>query len=188
MKMPPDVLSEIRRVVAEAEALEDALQAITLPDRANAVRESLRALPRGDDTSLAEITMRRAMALITGEPFTPQPPKGIGWEDTSWETFCYKTCLLAWNAWADGQAEEASKLLQTMRDAQRSQESADGRLGAIHLLSLYLWLGALDRLAHSDRDESQKLWRRAMEVGSQYGTESAPLIRWTFAASFFPSP
>jgi hypothetical protein len=185
-KMPSEVLNEIRRFMAEADALDAAIEAIESPAQGREAREIVRALPRGDGATLPDLTMRRAIAWITGEPFDETVQGELGWDGNPWEAACYEACLLAWNAWADGEVDDAARRLQAMRRDQASQESADGRTGAIHLLSLYFWLGALDRLAHGDRDEAQRLWRRAMGVGSQYGTESVPLIRWTFAASFFP--
>lgn len=185
MKMSPDILRDFRHFMAEADALDTALEAIENPARIREAREALKALPRGESGNLPEMIVRRAIAKLLGEPFHEGVPT-LHWEGVSWEGACYEAGLLAWLSWADGEVDDAARRIQTVRDSQRSLEACDGRPGAIHLLSLYLWLGAIDRLAHGDREEAKRLWRRAMDVGSQYGTESHPAIRWTYAASFLP--
>lgn len=52
-------------------------------------------------------------------------------------------------------------------------------------LSVANWASAVEALLREDLSEAKRYYRRALEVGGQFGTESNSVITWTYAASFF---
>lgn len=135
--------------------------------------------------TLADRVCRTAMRAVLGqdEPFyLDRPlPDGDGWE--AHEEHIFQMVALGWVGWHQGTldrkgVQETAIRIRADRKAQRE--------GAVHQMALFLWLDAVEKLSMNDREESRRCWQRALEVGSSFGTESHPVILWTYIASFFP--
>jgi tetratricopeptide (TPR) repeat protein len=187
-KMSPESEAEFRRIIAEGDALLSALNAIQnhgLRDEAITLLRALETHSNPEDLEVA-VTLR-AVTLITGDEHPI--PRGLPllWSGDPWEGCCYETGIRAWLSLTEGDLEETKRLVQSIRDLQETNESCAGRSGAIHLLGLYLWLGALDHQAKGNLTEAKRLWDRAIKLSGSYGTESSVIIRWAYAATFFPT-
>lgn len=55
----------------------------------------------------------------------------------------------------------------------------------LHKMGLREWQFALEALHTNDTDTARKRFRRALKIGSEYGTPSNPAIHWSYAATFF---
>jgi len=99
------------------------------------------------------------------------------------DTHIFESVALAWMRWLHDRdvgyvREEAIRL--------RREQKAQGREGAIHRMALLYWLDAVELLADGDTEGSRRVWQRALEVGGSFGTESHPVVLWSYIASFFP--
>lgn len=113
----------------------------------------------------------------------PLPQERLDWVEEVAVTISY-----AWMMWLVGKGAEVRGLLSDLRSRQADgEEEIKGRAGAVNLMCLYYWLSAVEVLLAGDQETSQRLWRRALEIGGQFGTDSHPLISWTYVASFCPS-
>lgn len=125
-----------------------------------------------------------AMAHILGEDvrkFIPKTPV-----QDPWERHVSETVGRAWACWAaDPNSPTPSEEMSRLRREQASREASEGS-GAIHLMALFFWVSAIEALSKRDMTEARRFWLRAMEVGSSHGTDSHPVVLWTFAATFFP--
>lgn len=123
-----------------------------------------------------------AMQLIAGEPIValdePRPRR-------PWEAYVSDVTGCAWVDWARGKTALAAREIRRLRKHPVPREPAASRSGAIHLLALYFWGEAILQLSSKNRKSAHKFYRRALELGSQFGTESHPVISWTYAATFF---
>ncbi len=102
----------------------------------------------------------------------------------SWETFVAETVALAWFAWAADDEHRCTTLLDSLRSQRRKEEVFTDKTGALHLYTLYFWSQATTLLVADDLDNARRFFKRAIELGSQFGTESHPMISWAYAASF----
>lgn len=93
----------------------------------------------------------------------------------------FVSCANAWGRWAGGYPDLATKALK----AGASNDLHAGRGRALHLMALASFRGAVEALISDDLVEAQRLFRRSIEMGSQMGTETNPVIQWVFVASFF---
>lgn len=124
-----------------------------------------------------------AMNRIVGDPLSEEDRSfvsGLTWEDSVTEGL-----IGSWICWALGERREALEGIRGIRNRQQNEEHVGG--GAVNLLSLYFWAGAIEALAQENVSLSKKLWKRAIEVASSFGTESSLLIQWAYAGSFFRS-
>jgi hypothetical protein len=90
---------------------------------------------------------------------------------------------LSWLAWASGDSRRARTLLQRLVEAKTSPFSSEQ--DALHLLTLLFWGQATLLLIEADLLDARSFFRRALELGSRYGTASHPMISWAYAGSFF---
>jgi hypothetical protein len=132
--------------------------------------------------SAEERLIFRAMAKILDMPvaLSSKLPAKAPWERRVFESVAH-----AWVCWAnDPNSEIPLEEIPKLRSAQRGTCK---QAGAVHLLALYFWAAAVEALAKSDRAEARRLWRRAIEIGSSFGTPSNAAVLWSYAASFFPA-
>jgi hypothetical protein len=102
-----------------------------------------------------------------------------------WESYVAEVVALAWLAWAAGDHEHAFAAVRRLRSKQKRKETFSGRTGALHLMTLSWWSQAVLLLGKGDLAQARRYFKRAIEMGSQFGTDSHPMISWAYAASFF---
>lgn len=131
--------------------------------------------------SLSDRVCRAAMLSIIGDESDPEDAEPTR-ED--WDEHVFESVSLAWLGWLQSRDTERIR-----READRLQVEAKTQKsnGAIHRLILFFWLNAVVRLVEGDREEARRLWQRALDVGSSFGTESHPVILWSYIASFWPA-
>lgn len=175
--MPEENLQGLLAEMDAQGAAERAVAGTGSPEEALvAVEGALDLLPEpeslGDRVCRAAMMdlLRRTSREETGEPVASPP-----------EDHLFESVALAWMAWLQGRRGRLDRLL-----AQNDPDSS--REGAVHRMALLYWRDAVRLFVQGERDESRRVWQRALEVGSSIGTESHPVILWTFIATFFPKP
>lgn len=167
-------------IIAEGEALTTALGVIEghhCPVEARSVVATYRRkfTNRGDAESYAIDT---ATQKICGQPLDNFPqfvPSTRGTEeDTLFEGLSY-----LWICWA------CQRNVEEGLDRLTHLEIVTGKNSLLNLMALHHWKGAIFALIEEDLVEARRLYRRATQLGSEYGTPSNPTIQWTYAASFF---
>lgn len=174
--------------VFEINALNAAAAIIDGKGKAQEVRTRVRTLlltnvPRIE--SPTDLAICAAMAKITGvdvDRFKIDTPSGGTWEEMVTYTIAY-----AWTEWAAGRPVVAANVLPQLRSAQEESDARRHRSGAINLMAMSYWLTAVEALAKNDLKEADRYWRRALELGSHFGTDSHLLVSWTYVATFFPN-
>jgi hypothetical protein len=183
-------MDEVGKILTAANALNVAGRAVeNLGDTTEAlvaVREAA-VLWEGVTTDTTEdfLTLQ-AMNHVLGNPVhrPTRPPVQKPWEDYLTETLAF-----AWLDWA-ASGKTSQPLIETtsrLKAEQKTREESTAqqdRVGGIHLMSLYYWLGALNQLGESRLPESRRLWKRALELGSTHGTASHIIVSWTYVATF----
>lgn len=125
-------------------------------------------------TDIASWIRHTAAAKVLGEEVTPPARLPIGGNRAEQ---LYARTALAWMAWAAGERSRAKKILDL------PLEEKGG--GEIHLMALGFWCRAVGDLLRDDHEEARRYFKRAMEVGSQFGTESSLAIQWAYVGTFF---
>lgn len=127
-----------------------------------------------DESWLAHV----AQARILGEPFEPERLLSVpdGQADTRLLTYLAR----AWSCWAAGEFGAAKALL----GAADQDDEAHVPGGHLHTMVLDAWQLAIKALLVGNPQEARRFYRRAMELGSQFGTWSNTAIQWTYVASF----
>lgn len=116
-----------------------------------------------------------AMGKILGEDL-PDPPKFDLGEDN--ETTLFQTTAWAWMNWASGSDQN---------DVELDYLKPDMEDGVIHFLALSSWSAAVQNLLNDNWSEARRMYRRAVDVGSQFGTNTSTSILWTYGATFLTS-
>lgn len=174
MTLPPEVLFAVQ----ESKALAHALDVL---DGGSTDRDAARNCVEGVLSKLHVLEaedqlIQLAMAKIAG---TILPEGALAIETTSPDRKLFTTVAHAWSLWARGDSEGAKKVLREGGD----DITAKG--AALHLMSLHFWSGAVKALTQGETAEARRLFLRAIDIGTQVGTETVPAIQWTYAASFF---
>lgn len=130
----------------------------------------------------SEEVIEAAMQLIVGEDIVALDEPLLR---RPWEAYVSDATGCAWVDLARGKTALAAREIRRLRKRPIPREPAASRSGAIHLLALYFWGEAILQLSSENRKSAHKFYRRALELGSQFGTESHPVISWTYAATFF---
>lgn len=137
--------------------------------------------PETLEQHVIEGALRRILGREVGGELAYEP---VGKED--WEKHVSERVALAWLAWASNDTERALDIVKSLRAGQKKRQTFTGqRTGAIHLLTLSFWSEAVVFLAKKDPSGARRFFKRAIELGSQFGTDSHPMISWAYAASFF---
>lgn len=134
-----------------------------------------------EPTSFAAAVDQAAMRSILQQPIgaLPQPTPGLDPENQLFEAIA-----LLWLGWLKGSPQTPEMYAALRREASQVE---DGSPGAIHRKTLILWINAMEDLLRGNRVTSLYLWRRALDLGSSFGTESHPTLFWAHTATFFPT-
>lgn len=174
---PPDRNPEVEGIITEMDALNACLRALTNESTAATARKLVgRAwMVHPEGTTVDSYVTRVAMADILG---LAAPMPLYSGTLSAWERVA-----IAWTLWLHGSKREAEALLREAQEA--GDEPHDG---AVHRMALQHWMRAIQALLRGEREEARRLFQRAADLGSSFGTESHPVVLWTMAASFFPKP
>jgi hypothetical protein len=123
--------------------------------------------------TVEELVVYGAHERILGKKVTP--PKFEPVKKPS-DRSLYERIALAWLTWASGHSP--TLLLRTLPKA-----SEYG--GAIHVMALEPWAQATKALHERNFEEARRFFRRSIELGTQYSTESLKTVEWAYVASFF---
>ena len=85
----------------------------------------------------------------------------------------FETLAKAWLVWAAG------------GDPQPTLPKSKEFGGALHMMALEPWGEAIRALSNQNTPEAKRLFRRALELGTQYGTDTNDAIHWAFLGSFY---
>jgi len=184
-----DLEGDPELMLAEIKALQSAWRAIEHVSETDEARRIIADIfPRrcASPTTVEDNAVCASMAKIIGEDAAPfRVARSVSEE--KWEQHVLQTIACAWFDWSQGNVETARDVIPKLRAAQQSAQQTGQRKGAINLMTLYMWASAIEALINGDRKESQRLWKRALDLGSHFGTDSHPVVSWTYAASFFPT-
>lgn len=170
---------EIRRLMSEGRAVAMACEAIEGRESPLKVQQFIQGLFRNQPTDTVEdLVTWYAMGKIAQEEL-PAPAR-IEEEPEDSERVLFLAVAWAWMTWVSG-GSKASALAELDRLDQEESPSV------LHHLALSNWAFAVRALLMGKTKEAKRRYRRALDVGSQFGTESNPVIVWTYAASFFRS-
>lgn len=176
-------------VLSELVALNTATLATEFKENADDARrtvcEALLNRERFEPRLVEDRLIHASMAKIVGRDIDFDPE--IVDEAEVWERAVTKTIVRAWIEWSQGHPQFALLELPRLRDRQQAEERIGPQGGAVNLMTLYIWCGAVDALVHGERSEAARLWKRAIAVASSFGADASLLVQWTYAASFFPT-
>jgi hypothetical protein len=125
-----------------------------------------------------EILTWYAMGKLLGKPLDT-PERFIG-DDDDTEEALFQTTAWAWMNWACG--EDAKKPLFALSELKHHTEDK-----LIHVLALSNWSNAVENLLRANLPEAKRRYRRAVDLGSQFGTDTSTAIFWTYSATFLPA-
>ena len=162
---------EIGRLMAEGRAVTMAVASLDGLENPLKVQQLVEALLKEQpQDSPEELVTWVAMRRIAGLEITP------------WEKPVYGNifCLISWVwvSWAAGIDVGAELKILDFAEA-------ESELGVFETLALRHWAAAILNLIDGNQDEARRFYRRAVEIGGQFGTESNPAVLWTYAATFF---
>jgi hypothetical protein len=163
-------------ILVESRALEAALAVVEGQGDPALVSSSIQTMLSlwQPDGSPGDLAKQVAVHKIAGDslPTTTWTPTGSGPEDRK----LFEMVVHAWIAWVSGTQD----LFESHVEGPPSRGD-----GLIHRMALGYWAGAVENLTRHDLVEARRLFRRAAELGGQFGTESNPVVLWTYAASFW---
>jgi len=87
--------------------------------------------------------------------------------------------IRAWLTWCN--QEDLAPALEDLDQLGR-MITKKSRKDNLRMLTLRPWVQAIEALLSDQTEKSQLLFRRSVELGSQYGTE--PVTQWIYVASF----
>lgn len=179
---PPSEPGTLRSMIVEMDGLEASMRVVDSgadPELARPVVEAAIADRQVSMKRLDEEVVLAAMLRIVGKPVRlPLAAARVN----LWENHVTDTLALAWAGWAAGQPEAA---LRELGHLHGKMPKGGDESSAMHLMSLHYWGGAIEQLARGSIPASRRLFRRALDLGAQFGTESHTLVSWTYAATFF---
>lgn len=165
-------------IIVEVEGLNAALSVADGFGDAERARESVLATltRKPEPETIADAAVVAAMRRILDEDvvFPEMTPSA-----KPAESQVADAVALAWVAWAAGEPETAKALLDFV-----PPQNKDGT-GAVHLIALGYWAEGVRHLVDANLPSAHRFFKRAIELGAQFGTESHPVVSWTYAASFF---
>ena len=170
---------EVSHVVREMHALQAAQLVVERgddPGPAQFLVEEYRAEfePESLEESVIDVALRRILGAPDARFASDERRR------TPREALIADSTAIAWATWASGSPKEANLLLKRLEGKTKRETG-----GAIHLLTLSFWRQATALLIEGDSFGARRFFKRAMDLGSQFGTESHPMISWAYAASFF---
>jgi len=174
--MPSGPFQEITRLMTEGRAISmvcEAIEGRVNPLKAQKFVESL-LLKQPRDTVENQVTWY-AMSRIAGREVHSGPVFNEGDVDLDRELFL--ATAWAWVVWA---AEGPTNKVLSLHKLSLSDEGSS----VLHHIALSNWAKAVKSLLAGDQAEAKRFYRRAVEVGGQFGTETNSVIVWTYAATF----
>lgn len=162
---------ELSRLMSESRAVVMACEAIEGRENPLRVKQFIQGLLGDRPPTTEDQVAWYAMTRIAGGATPPAKLEGEGlFEATAW----------AWMTWVtSGPDQGAIQVLD------RATQEAEGP-SVLHHLALSNWAKAVRALHLGEMTEAKRLFRRAVDVGGQFGTESNPTVVWSYAATFFP--
>lgn len=172
------IMSDVDHVIAEGRALTRALAVVEANAPVDAAQRACTAFLENLQVDSAEsLVIDCAVRIICGlPPSTHTVPQWLS-KASNLEELLLHEGSLRWLEWGGVEA-----CLAPPRAGELQTTSQLDRM------ALTQWLEAVDYLRHDHRDEARRFFRRAVTLGGLYGTASNPVIQWTYAASFFPTP
>lgn len=166
---------EVRQLLLEMDALNAVLRVIKhAPDeRAEAISLVQAALiHRGEPDDLPSALITIAMQKIVGtiSPLVIHRPS-----TEFWDHYLADDTAIQWINWVT----DNPVFLTTPTEPQELPVES-----AVHETVLVFWRRAVVQLAKGDLTEARRLFKRALDLGAQFGTESHVLVSWSYAASF----
>lgn len=175
-------LPTLDRIVHEMDALSAATEMAEGRGDAEEARRLCRTyLWRMEPETTEEAVTMAALQRILKRPVTAEVSDLV---PAPWEDHVADLAAVAWTAWAASDRLKAEAVLFTLKSKRRQDQgvfTAEG--GALHLLTLYFWTDATAALIQEDNPGARRFFRRALDLGSQFGTASHPMISWAYAAS-----
>jgi len=168
----------VDQLLFEAEVLNAILRTIqgTSEPKSEILAQVSLALGRRESPEdLTEALSQAAMEKIVGKIAKPVIHRS---STAFFDHWLAEDTAILWMKWITG--EEINGAIDS--DAEKLPVES-----SIHETTLRYWRDAVVKLAQGATQESMRLWKRAMELGSQFGTESHVLVSWSYAASFFTS-
>lgn len=169
------VIAENRALMAALAIVENPMSPQEVPEAVIAFREDY---PR--DPSIEGALIDVSLWVICGRPGVANPPSHTTIRDRTLEDGVFQDLAEVWMSWAIQGSLSAE---QQARLSQLSIEVSKG--STLHRMALLQWKLAIEALLKKDVREVRKRFRRALRIGSEYGTPSNPVIHWTYAASLF---
>ncbi len=190
--------TEMLRIFAESRVLRDAFAYVDQGKGQptlirEAVRASMTTSPTGTENRLIELAKTKLVTGIISEPARACSAEQVGdfrqvrpsviqaHVSARTDRQLFKAIGQAWAFWAASNSEDARALLE-----QLPQGPFTG--SALHLMALKPWREAIQNLTEGCTEIARRNFKRASEVSSQVGTETASAIQWTYVASFFHGP
>jgi len=168
--------SEPNRFLVEGKAMRSLLAAMEGQQDPDFALQLIEELHQGQPQDTPEELLRwYAMGRILGEPL-PSPPRFDLGEDNEAEFF--QTTAWAWMSWASGSTQP--RICTELGLLKPAEEDP-----VIHLLALSNWSAAVQNLLQDNWSEARRMYCRAVDLGSQFGTNTSSAILWTYGATFF---
>lgn len=175
-------MSSVEQIIEESRALSAAFACIRgtgdMGVAVSQVASILDSMP--PPTNVVGYTTQAAMRFITNRPIEVpniEPP------NKPYDRYLFESIARGWIRWAS-----QTNLDQALEQIQAVKKPPAEVSGALHLMALNPWRDAVEALLRRDAINARRLFWRASELGSQFGTESNPAVQWSFVASFFFSP
>jgi hypothetical protein len=166
-------MSALNAALRVAEGLGGDVQEALLLSRTYLARFS----PETVEERVIEVSIRK----ILGEAVEAQDLSGAPVE---WEGYVQHMVATAWLFWMGGNPTRARAQLVEVQTKRKAKTFADKK-GSLHLFTLYFWSQAISELLDGDRAAARRYFKRSIELGAQFGTDSHPMISWAFAGTFF---
>jgi hypothetical protein len=170
--------SEVSRLMTEGRAISVVCEAIAgreNPLKAQRFVEGL--LVEQPTETVEDLVTWYAMNRISGREIHPTGPLFYE-EGADPDRELFLATSDAWVIWA---TEGPTSRVLPLHSLNTSEEGSS----ITHHIALTAWAQAVKNLLAGDLAESKRFYRRAIEVGGQFGTETNSVIVWTYAATFF---
>lgn len=171
---------EISRLMSEGRAVAMACEAIEGRESPLRVQQFIKGLFRNQPSDTVEdLVTWYAMGKIIQEEL-PAPAR-IDEDPEDSERALFLAVAWAWMTWVSGGSKTSA-----LAELDRLNFQEESSPNVLHHLALSNWAFAVRALLMGKTKEAKRRYRRALDVGSQFGTESNSVIVWTYAASFHP--
>jgi hypothetical protein len=168
---------KVQQTIAETKVLSELLSCMDQMLPCQEARGQIQSILEGHQPTDAESWLKHcAMAKIVGEPVA-FPEDLVAEKTVTAQLFLQSS--RTWALWAAGKIQEA----QAMYSGLGTLAHREGH--QIHLMALGPWCYGVEALIHGEVLEARRFFRRSMELGSQFGTDTNNAIQWAYVATFF---